>query len=186
MLTVRYSWAAQSSSAGHRCRKLSWAKLDLLNSPTSAVVWLRCHRPLVVVSHTPKTVCWQWTSRLRRISWFAAAMEIWKVHRTWSAPSVQLQPVLGGLRWVKGSSVTVPLVNKSTAQDRWVTFAKKLDEIVTDHEFLVKSYFLSCFQAKVKIENWQTYKINRVYLHDSPISMSVAFSNIVFLPITLV
>lgn len=79
-----------------------------------------------------------------------------------------------------------PWSNKSTPQDRQVTFAKKLDEKVTDHEFLVKSYFLSCFQAKVKIENWQTYKINRVYLNDSPISMSVAFSNIVFLPIILV
>lgn len=61
-------WAAENSCAGHGCRKLSWAKPDLLESPTSAMVWLRCHRPLVVIFHTTKTVCWQWTSGLRRTS----------------------------------------------------------------------------------------------------------------------
>lgn len=48
--------------------------------------------------------------------------------------------------------------------DKQIMFSKKLDQKVTDHEFLLESYFLSCFQAKVKIESWQTYKINRLYL----------------------
>lgn len=110
---------------------------------------------------------------------------IWKVYRTWPM-NVHLWPILGQA-WVSQRKLCDCSLGQTKAPPKTdITFAKKLDEEFTDHEFLVKSYFLSCFQAKVKIENWQTYKINRVYLNDSPISMSVAFSNIVLLPITLV
>lgn len=150
-------WAAQSSCAGHGCRKLSWAKLDLLESPTSAVAWLRCHRPLVIISHTPKTVCWQWTSWLKRVSWFAAATEIWKEreygkyigHGLWMCIS---GPYWGRLGWVKGSSVTVPLVKQKHPPRQILHLLKNWMKNSLIMSFWLSLIFWAVFKQKWKLK----------------------------------